>query len=88
MNRVDAYQLLSSELAAYRNMQYRDLVSAIGQTTSRIVRAEDSTRYTIEVHVQWRDEAEGEIIVDGMVGTADCGPLGRIDDSFVVLKRD
>ena len=86
MNRVDAYRLLASELAMYRQMPYGDLIAAIGNTASKTVRAEDSTDYLIEVSVAWRNESKGEIIVSGMAGTVDCGPLGRIDESFVVSR--
>ena len=84
MNNLDAYQLLSSALAAYRELGYQSLVPLVGQTSSRLVRAADSTQYIVEVRVAWHNEGRSEVAVEGTVAIADCGPLGRLDESLIV----
>jgi hypothetical protein len=79
----DAYALLTAEMAAYRELRYDDLVQLVGETSSKHLRAADSTQYLIEINVSWRTGAPGEILVKGMAATADFGPLRRLDDSFL-----
>jgi hypothetical protein len=84
MQQHDAYALLTSEMAAYRQLSYDDLAQLVGCSSSKHVRAADSTQYVVEVNVRWRTGKPGEILVEGMAATNDCGPLRRLDDVFVV----
>ena len=81
---ADAYKLLASELAAYREFTYEELAECVGEPTCRIVRAHDSTEYAIEVTVCWLNEERGDILVDGWVAVDDCGPMRRLDERFIV----
>jgi hypothetical protein len=85
MQQHDAYALLASELAAYRELSYDELAELVGASSSRRVRAADSTHYVVEVNVRWLPGKSGQILVEGLAATADCGPLRRLDHSFVVL---
>jgi hypothetical protein len=86
MNEQEAYKLLSAEMAAYRELPYDELVSLIGEVSSRVEMGTDSNPYNVDVRVVWRDQKRGHVLVKGMAGIADCGPHGRIDASFVVQK--
>lgn len=83
-NAVDAYALLASELAAYRALSYDQLVELVETRDSRVVRANDSIEYAIDIVVRWQKGVPGDIRVDGSVAVDDCGPLRRMDDHFVV----
>lgn len=85
-NAVDAYALLASELSAYRELSYDQLVELVETRDSRVVRAKDSIEYAIEVLVRWKNGVPGDICVDGWVAVDDCGPLRRLDDHFVVCS--
>lgn len=61
----DAYTILSSELAAYRELPYDELARLVGEPTLRRVKAADSTEYAIEVTVRWRLLEGGDIRVIG-----------------------
>jgi hypothetical protein len=83
MSKIDAYKLLASEVARLRGLGYKELSGAFGES-SRLVRAVDSIVYTVYVTVKWRDGRQGDIAVNVTVATADCGPLERFDESFVI----
>ena len=85
---TDAYQLLASELAAFRQLPYEQLTQFVGPAQARRVRARDSTEYAIEINVRWRFGNPGDILVEGWIAVDDCGPLHRLDDSFVVTASD
>ena len=84
----DAYAMLSSELAAYRELPYDELTQLVGERSLRRVTAADSTEYAIEVIVRWLDLEGGDVRVVGWVAVDDCGPVRRLDDAFVVARPD
>jgi hypothetical protein len=84
MNQPDAYKLLSDEMAAYRALRYGELAELVGPPKVRIVRGVDSTEYAVEVIVRWRNGERGELLVEGWIAANDCGPLHRLDESFIV----
>jgi hypothetical protein len=84
MSGVDAYALLMSEFAPYRELRYDELTKFVGQSSSRVVRGKDANDYVIDVAVCWLDQEQQRILVKGMAAVADCGPLRRVDESFVV----
>ena len=80
---TDVYQILSSELAAFRELRYDELAELVGETISRQMIAADSTAYAVEIKIRWRDAPGGEILVVGWAAVDDCGPMRRVDNSFV-----
>ena len=83
MNQPEAYKLLASELASLRESGYEELALQLGQS-SRLLRASDGLVYSLYITIRWRNREHGDILVEGTIATADCGPLNRLDDSFVV----
>lgn len=86
MNQPEAYRLLASELASLRELDYEQLAALLGRS-SRLSRASDGSIFSIYIDIRWRNREHGDILVEGMIATADCGPLKRLDDSFVVSPR-
>ena len=84
MNQVDAYKLLASELAAYREMRFEDLAQFVGPQCPRRIRGNDGTEYAVQIKVRRGNLEHGEIIVEGWLAIDDCGPMHRLDDSFIV----
>jgi hypothetical protein len=85
MNQVIAYQLLASELAAYKEMAYEELARLVGQKFSSRKRAEDSLEYEMDIAVWWSKQGPGKILVVGMIGPVDWGsPLSRLDEHLIV----
>jgi len=85
MNKVVAYQLLSSELATYRALPYGELARLVGQSFSSRKRAEDALEYDVDIGVFWSNQGPGKILVDGMIGPVDWGsPMSRLDVHFIV----
>jgi hypothetical protein len=85
MYQADAYEFLASELNAYRRLSYEELAQFVGESSAIRRRSEDSTEYVIEVKVRCCGDQHGKILVEGMAAVADCGPLRRLDQSFVIL---
>lgn len=86
MNQSEAYKLLASELGSLRELDYEEVAALLGQS-SRLLRTSDGSIYDVYITIRWRNREHGDILVEGMVATADCGPLNRLDDSFVVSPR-
>ena len=84
MGTTEAYQLLSTELASYRELTYEELAQLVGPSQMRCTRAADAVEYAIQVTVRWKEFEGGDIVVDGWVAVDDCGPMRRLDDQFVV----
>jgi hypothetical protein len=85
MNRVIAYELLTAELAVYRELAFSELRQLVGERSSRLVRGRDGVDYDLTVVVRWRLQEDGEIRVIGLIGEADWGsPHDSLDDTFVV----
>jgi hypothetical protein len=82
----DAYRILASELAAFRELTYDELAPFIGEPLLRRVRGADSTEYAIEITFRWRDIEGGDIRVVGWAAVDDCGPMRRADSTFVVSR--
>lgn len=88
MNHVVAYQLLASELNAYRNLSLPELRQVIGEKSTRCVRGEDGLDYDLTVIVQWQSEIDGDIAVTAFIGeSAWGGPHDSLDDT-IVIKND
>lgn len=86
MNQPEAYKLLASELASLRESGYEELASHLGQS-SRLLRGPDGSIYSIYITIRWRNCVHGDILIEGTIATADCGPLNRLDDSLVMSPR-
>lgn len=86
MNQPEAYKLLASELASLRELSHEELAALLGRS-SRLLRASDGSIYSIYITIRWQECVHGDILVEGTVATADCGPLQRLDDSFVVSPK-
>lgn len=83
---TEAYALLASELASFHQLSYEELVHFVGTAEVRRVRGSDSTQYAIQVTVEWRTGEPGDILVVGWCAVDDCGPLRRLDESFIVHR--
>jgi hypothetical protein len=83
MNQPEAYKLLASELASLRELGHEELATLLGRS-SRLLRASDGSIFSVYIDIRWRNRGHGDILVEGTIATADCGPLRRLDDSFVV----
>jgi hypothetical protein len=87
MNHVVACKLLYDELAAYRDLDYDELQSLIGDYSSHRKLAEDGVEYEISVKVRWRFGAPGDIRIIGFVGEAAWGgPHNSVDDTIIVSR--
>ena len=85
MNHVIAYQLLTSELASYRELGYEQLQSFVGEKSSYRKRAADGNEYEVSIRVAKSSDKQGELRVLGMVGPTDWGgPHDSVDDVIVV----
>src|SRR5262249_43238258 len=82
---VDAYSLLSQALAPYRELDYHELAELVGEHSSQRVKV-DANAYVLEVTVRWRRDDSGDIVVEGMAGSNDCGPLHRTDAHLVIPR--
>ena len=72
MNKDEARQMLSEQLAQYRDRHYGDLMTLIGKRRDVIVVGPSGTKYGIEIQVVWDDRPGGDIRV---LGTVDDGGL-------------
>ena len=85
LNHVIAYQLLTSELASYRDLGYEQLLAFVGEKSSFRKRAADGNEYEVSIRVAKSFEKEGVLRVLGMVGPTDWGsPHDSVDDVIVV----
>jgi hypothetical protein len=85
MNHVIAYQLLASELQAYRALPFPELHQLVGEQSTRRVRGEDGVDYDLTMIVRWRLYDDGDIRVTGFIGESNWGgPHDRLDDTIVV----
>jgi hypothetical protein len=85
MNHVVAYELLTSELAAYRNLPFDELHELVGERSSRQVRGRDGVDYDLAIFVRWRLQAGGDIRVHAFIGEANWGSAhDQLDDGIVV----
>jgi hypothetical protein len=84
MNQVDAYKILAEEMASYRTRQYAELAQLVGSGRLRRVAGADSTSYSVEVKVRWRNGDPGDLLVEGWIAEDTCGPLHRLDEAFIV----
>jgi hypothetical protein len=85
MNHVIAYELLSSEMATYRNIGFNELRQLVGERTSFRKRGQDGVEYDFLIIVRWRMYEGGDIRVIGFIGEAGWGgPHDSVDDTFVV----
>jgi hypothetical protein len=73
MNHVVAYELLTSELAAYRNLPFDELHELVGERSSRQVRGRDGVDYDLAIFVRWRLQAGGDMRVHAFIGEANWG---------------
>ena len=87
MNQADAYKYLSVELNTWLAKPFDELERSVGQTHSNRCRAEDAAEYVVEISVDWYSREEGALLVSGMAALASCGPLHRMDRSFVVTQN-
>jgi hypothetical protein len=87
MNHVIAYELLTRELAPYRNLAFEELRQLVGERSSRLIRGEDGVDYDLTIVVRWRVRDDGDIRVTGFIGEANWGgPHDTLDETFVVVR--
>jgi hypothetical protein len=88
MNRATAYQLLTAELAAHRDIGYAELCKLVGEQMSQRAKGVDGVEYEISIHVQWCNQVDGDICVTGSIGeTAWGSPHDSLDDTIVVPRQ-
>ena len=86
MNHVIAYELLTAELAAYRDLPFDDVCQPVGERSSRLVRGKDGVDYDLAIGVWQR--ANGDIGVTAFIGDANWGaPHDALDDTIVITRR-
>ena len=86
MNQVVAYELLSAELATYRERPYRELCTLVGAPLSRLVRR-DGVDYDITTTIQRLKKSGGDIEIHATVREADWGsPHDPIADSIIAER--
>jgi hypothetical protein len=84
MNHVIAYQLLASELQAYRRLPFTELRQLVGEQSTRSVRGEGGVAYDLTMFVRWHID-DGDIRVTGFIGEFKWGNLhDLLDDTIVV----
>ena len=89
MNHVVAYELLTAELSAYRELPFQDLCQLVGERSSRLVRARDGVDYDLAVEARWRLHPNGDIRVTVFIGEANWGgPHDALDDTIVVSRPE
>jgi hypothetical protein len=87
MNRTEAYRILASELASYRELDHADIAALVGEELSRMKHGNDGCDYTVAVSIRWHSESNADVLVSGSVTLSDWGsPHDRLEDSFVVSK--
>jgi hypothetical protein len=85
MNHVIAYELLSAELNAYRELSYQQLCQLIGDRTSRLIHGDDGADYDLTVVVQWRLNPAGDVRVTGSISEANWGgPHDTLEDIVII----
>jgi hypothetical protein len=85
MNHVIAYQLLASELNAFRELPSSELRQLIGEKSTRRVHGNDGVDYDLTVIVRWRLDVDGDIAITAFVGESSWGaPHDSLDDTIVV----
>ncbi len=70
------------------NCHLKELVKVIGQSSTRVVRAKSGIAYAVDVKLNWNNQECDSVLVAGMVAVADCGPLQRLDESFVISRPE
>jgi hypothetical protein len=89
MNHIVAYELLTAELTAYRDLAYVELCQVVGERTSRTVQGRDGIYYSLAVVTRWRFHPDGDIRVTVFVGEANWGgPHDSIDETIVIARPD
>jgi hypothetical protein len=87
MNHVIAYQLLFSELAAYRDLGYEQLQRLVGDCSSHRKVLKDGVEYELSVSIRWCNREQGDIRVIGIIGeTTWGGPYDSVDDTIIVSR--
>jgi hypothetical protein len=85
MNHVIAYQLLASELQAYRELPFTELRQLVGEKSTRSVRGDDGVGYDLTMIVRWHLHDDGDIRITGFIGESKWGsPHDALDDTIVV----
>jgi hypothetical protein len=87
MNHVIAYQLLTAELNAYRELPIPKLRELIGKKSIRSVCGNDGVAYDLTVLVQWQSTVDGDIAITASAGESAWGaPHDSLDESIVISK--
>ncbi len=85
MNRVEAYQLLSAEMDAYRRFNHSQLLELIEEDAMQVRRNASGIDYDISISVLAGTATASDIVVHGTIALADWGgPHDRLDESFKV----
>jgi hypothetical protein len=87
MNRSVAYQIITAELAIHQQLGYDQLASLIGKRINHAVMGEDGVYYAIETSVNWRADADGDLIVCVEIAPADWGaPHDCLEESIIISR--
>ena len=84
MNRVEAGEILKTELAKYRDVPYEELVAMVDapkRTTE--IGGPSGTRYYLDIGVYWDGEAGGDVRVIGTIDDGGWRAFVPMSDDFI-----
>ena len=84
LNRVEAQQILTSELAAYRTKTYHQLTKLVRTSTSREVRGTSGAVYTLEVSFYWDGDPGQNIRVIAAISDQGKSAYVPMTDDFIL----
>lgn len=84
MDRAEALDVLSHEMARYRKRSYEELVALVGQVDAYEVKAESGVAYQIEIQVFWDSKKGGDLRVIGGVDDGGWRAFAPLTDDFIL----
>jgi hypothetical protein len=84
MDKVEATQVLATELAKFREQPYDDLVAMVDSSKRTVeVVAPSGTRYYLDVLVYWDGEPGGNVRVTGTIDDGGARAFVPLSDDFI-----
>ena len=84
MNKSEAREILTTELAKYRNWPYEQLRALVDAPTRNFeMTGISGTRYYVEIYADWDEKPEGDIRVFGCIDDGGLRAYLPISDSFI-----
>ena len=84
MDKQEARELLTKELAEYRSLSYASLVARIGDQDHVEVIGSSATLYQIEVEFFWDDKPAGDVRVMGAIDDGGWRAFMPLCEDFIV----